>query len=46
MGKKIAAIVAKAAKLSAQVACNTTSVINNFQPATPKQLKETKIERK
>lgn len=46
MKKKIAAIVAKAAKLSANVACNTTSVIGQFQPASPKQLKSAKSEKK
>lgn len=39
MGKKVASIVAKAAKLSADFACNTTSLIGGFQPAAPKQLK-------
>lgn len=46
MGKKIAALVAKAARLSASVACNTTSVIGQFQPTAPKQLKSTKSEKK
>lgn len=46
VGKKIAAIVAKAARLSAEIACNTTSVINNYQPVAPKQLKSTKPEKK
>ena len=37
--KKIASIVAKAAKFSAEFACNTTSIISGYQPAAPKQLK-------
>ena len=46
MSKKIAAIIAKAAKFSAGVACNTTSTISNYQPAAPKQLKKTNPEKK
>lgn len=46
MGKKIAAIVAKAAKFSAKAACNTTSLIGEYQPIAPKQLKSTKPEKK
>lgn len=46
MGKKIAAIIAKAARFSAGVACNTTSVIGSYQPAAPKQLKKTPPEKK
>lgn len=46
MGKKIAAIVAKAAKFSANAACNTTSVISEYQPVAPKQLKSAKPEKK
>lgn len=39
MSKKIASIVAKAAKFSAEIACNTTSTIGGYQPTAPKQLK-------
>ena len=46
MGKKIAAIVAKVAKFSASVACNTTSLIGDYQPVAPKQLKSRKPEKK
>lgn len=46
MGKKIANIIAKAARFSAEFACNTTSLIGNHQPAAPKQLKSTKPEKK
>lgn len=46
MRKKIASIVAKAAWLSAKVACNTTSLIVDYQPVAPKQLKSAKPEKK
>lgn len=46
MSKKIAAIIAKAARFSAGIACNTTSVINSYQPTAPKQLKKTTPEKK
>ena len=46
MSKKIAAIIAKAARFSACITCNTTSTIGGYQPTAPKQLKSTKPEKK
>lgn len=42
MGKKIAILIAKAARISASVTCNTTSTIGGYQPVIPKQLKSAK----
>lgn len=39
--KKVALAVAKAAKLSATVSCNSTSCIGLYQPSKPAQFNKT-----
>lgn len=40
MKRKIGKLIAKTAKLSAKIACNSTSLIGLYQPVPPKQLQK------
>lgn len=40
MKRKLGQLIAKTAKFSAKIACNSTSLIGLYQPVTPKQLQK------